>query len=85
MWAWGRAGKRIPRTAAAQYAASYPVARKKLQLGDLAFYRGGTTVSHVAMYVGHQMLVQAHKPGYPVDRVRLGWWGDHLVGYRRLR
>src|SRR6188472_2521306 len=38
MWAWGRAGKRIPRTAAAQYAASYPVARKRLRLGDLAFY-----------------------------------------------
>ena len=44
MWAWGRAGKRIPRTAAAQYAASYPVPRKKLQLGDLALLPRGLRV-----------------------------------------
>jgi cell wall-associated NlpC family hydrolase len=85
MWAWHQAGKQLPRTAAAQYAATYPVSASRIRPGDLAFYQASGRISHVAMYIGHGTLVQARKPGYPVERQHVGWWADHFAGYRRLR
>jgi len=85
MWAWHLAGKQLPRTAAQQYAATTPVSAREIQPGDLAFYSNGGRISHVAMYIGRGTLVQARNSRYPVERKPVGWWGDHLVGYRRVR
>lgn len=85
MWSWHLAGKRLPRTAAQQYAVTYPVAAARIRAGDLAFYRVSGRITHVAMYIGHGTLVQARKPGTRVERDHVGWWADHFAGYRRLR
>ncbi len=85
MWAWGVAGKRLPRTAAQQYSATYAVSASQIRPGDLAFYSMSGRISHVAMYVGNGTLVQARKPGYPIERQPVGWWADHFAGYRRVR
>ncbi len=84
MWAWRRAGKQLPRTAAQQYSATYPVSASRLRLGDLAFYQVGGRITHVAMYAGGGTLVHARKPGTLVQRVPVGWWSTNLVGYRRV-
>jgi cell wall-associated NlpC family hydrolase len=58
-WAVYRAhGITIPRDADAQFAAGRPVARSKLQPGDLLFYEH-PVVGHVAMYVGNGLMIES--------------------------
>ncbi|MHB1552470.1 MAG: C40 family peptidase [Acidimicrobiales bacterium] len=72
-WAWGQAGVYLPHYSGAQMADSTPVPTSDLQPGDLLFYGpGGDT--HVAMYVGGGMMIEATFPGTVVriDPVRFG-------------
>jgi gamma-D-glutamyl-L-lysine dipeptidyl-peptidase len=58
-WAAYRAhGITIPRDADAQFAAGRPVALASAQPGDLLFY-GVHHVHHVAMYLGHDRMIEA--------------------------
>jgi cell wall-associated NlpC family hydrolase len=58
-WAVYRAhGITIPRDADAQFAAGAPVARARMLPGDLLFYEY-PVVGHVAMYVGHGLMIEA--------------------------
>ncbi len=73
----------VPRTAAQQFAAATPVARRDLQPGDLVFFRlAGREVSHVGIYAGGDQFVHAPQRGGYVrmasldDEVfRKGWAG----------
>lgn len=85
MWSWKMAGKQLPRTAAQQHDATYPISHLHVHEGDLAFYQVGGRITHVAMYVGRYMLIMARKPGYNVELHHVGWWASHFVGYRRVR
>jgi cell wall-associated NlpC family hydrolase len=59
IWAVYRAhGIAIPRIAAAQFAAGRPVSLEDARPGDLLFY-GATSVHHVAMYLGHQRMLES--------------------------
>lgn len=50
----------IPRTAAAQYAASEQITRDKLLPGDLLFYQDSSGgIGHVTMYIGNDQVVHA--------------------------
>jgi len=54
----------VPRTAAQQFAAATPVARKDLRPGDLVFFRlDGREVSHVGIYAGDDRFVHAPQRG----------------------
>jgi cell wall-associated NlpC family hydrolase len=54
----------VPRTAAQQFAAATPVARKDLRPGDLVFFRlDGREVSHVGIYAGDDSFVHAPQRG----------------------
>ena len=54
----------VPRTAAQQFAAATPVARKDLRPGDLVFFRlDGRDVSHVGIYAGDDRFVHAPQRG----------------------
>jgi peptidoglycan DL-endopeptidase CwlO len=59
-YAWARAGKRLPRTSRAQYAATRRVSRGELQPGDLLFFaKPGRPIHHVGMYIGNGQMVEA--------------------------
>lgn len=60
MAAWGQAGVGLPHSAAAQMGMGTPVSESQLQPGDLVFYY--SPVSHVGMYIGHGMIVNAENP-----------------------
>jgi len=64
MSAWAAAGKSLPHNAAAQYSATARISRSQLQPGDLIFYRSN---GHVALYVGGGKIIDASKPGTPVN------------------
>ncbi|MEW2293196.1 NlpC/P60 family protein [Streptomyces sp. NPDC006743] len=59
--AWGQAGTPIPRTSQEQWAELAHVPLKELRPGDLVVYFPEAT--HVALYLGHGLVVQAPRPG----------------------
>jgi cell wall-associated NlpC family hydrolase len=61
MRAWGAAGVSLPHSAAAQYGIGVHVTRAELQPGDLAFFY--IPISHVAMYIGNNQMVDATHTG----------------------
>jgi cell wall-associated NlpC family hydrolase len=62
--AWGSAGRSIPRTSQEQWARLPRVELSELRPGDLVVYFPEAT--HVAMYLGDGMVVQAPRPGATV-------------------
>ncbi|WP_231482830.1 C40 family peptidase [Nocardioides sp. URHA0020] len=61
MRAWGAAGVGLPHSSSAQYNTGTRVAEGDLQPGDLVFYY--SPISHVGMYIGNGMIVNAENPG----------------------
>ncbi|MFF8535320.1 NlpC/P60 family protein [Streptomyces sp. NPDC015532] len=59
--AWERAGRPVPRTSQEQWAELPRIPLDKLRPGDLVIYFPEAT--HVALYLGEGMVVQAPRPG----------------------
>ncbi|MEV8589413.1 NlpC/P60 family protein [Streptomyces sp. NPDC051180] len=59
--AWAAAGREIPRTSQEQWATLPRVGLEELRPGDLVVYFPGAT--HVALYLGGGLVVQAPRPG----------------------
>jgi peptidoglycan DL-endopeptidase CwlO len=78
MQAWAAAGVAIPRTSEAQ-AGLTSVSLSALQPGDILEFAGD---SHVGIYVGHNMLIDAPQPGLNVEEVSLSssWYAANLDG-----
>lgn len=64
MRAWGAAGVSLPHSSAAQYGSGRHIAASDLQPGDLVFYYH--PISHVGMYIGNGMIVNAENPSVGV-------------------
>jgi cell wall-associated NlpC family hydrolase len=61
MMAWAQAGISLPHSSSAQYGIGRHVSSSDLQPGDLVFYY--SPISHVAMYIGNGLIVEAANPG----------------------
>lgn len=63
-----RFGVYLPRTSAAQAAATRSVSSSQVQVGDLFFYGSGR-VSHVALYIGNGQIIHAsnHRDGIKIS------------------
>ena len=79
MRAWQSAGIDIPRDTYSQWAALPHVSMSGLQAGDLIYYSGE---SHVAMYVGNGMIIDAPVPGENVEEIPLNspWYAANEDG-----
>lgn len=69
---YSQAGLNLPRVSRQQYRAGTPVALKDIRPGDLLFWAYNTSnpnsIHHVAMYLGHGLMVHAPHTG---DHVRV--------------
>lgn len=74
-WVYLQAGISIPRTSQAQAAAGQPVSLDQLQPGDIVAYYGGA--SHVAIYAGDGMIIDALNDGVPVGERPLNMMPVH--------
>lgn len=83
-YAWKQAGVSLPRTARDQYSQTRRITKSDLRPGDLVFYAASGSVSHVAIYVGNGRMVQAQKPGVPVNEQSIDWWSSNRVGFGRV-
>lgn len=61
MMAWGAAGVSLPHSSSAQFASGTKVSMSDLRPGDLVFYY--SPISHVGMYIGNGLIVNALNPG----------------------
>lgn len=61
MAAWRSVGVSIPRTSRTQFSAGSNVSRSDLQPGDLVFFY--SPISHVSLYAGNGMIIDAPRPG----------------------
>jgi cell wall-associated NlpC family hydrolase len=89
MEAWLAAGVQIPRDSYEQWAELPHVSQSQLQPGDLVFFFPTSEgPSHVALYVGNNMYIQATHPGSTVQWASLTpgspYYGNMpLVGFAR--
>ncbi len=60
MMAWAQAGVALPHSSGAQYNSGPRIAASDLRPGDLVFYY--SPISHVGMYIGNGMIVDAANP-----------------------
>lgn len=63
--AYAAAGVSIPRSSRAQYSAGSKVSN--IQPGDLVFFAGGSSVSHVGLAIGNDLMIDAYRTGKPVE------------------
>jgi peptidoglycan DL-endopeptidase CwlO len=72
-WSFAQAGIAMPRVAADQAQSGPSVPVSQLEPGDLLFYHTDPTdpgyISHVAIYLGNGMMIQAPEPGQDVEVV----------------
>jgi peptidoglycan DL-endopeptidase CwlO len=64
MMAWAQAGVGLPHSSSAQFGTGPHIAEGDLQPGDLVFYY--SPISHVGMYIGNGMIVNAENPSVGV-------------------
>ncbi|GAB2504403.1 putative endopeptidase precursor [Corynebacterium atrinae] len=74
-WAYQQVGKSIPRTSQAQASAGQQVSLDSLQPGDVIAYYGGA--SHVGIYAGNGMIIDALGSGTPVAERPLNYMPIH--------
>lgn len=65
--AWKSVGVKLPRTSQSQFRAGKRVSKSNLRRGDLVFFYSG--ISHVAIYAGNGNVIQASRPGRPVNKM----------------
>ena len=83
MWAWAQAGISLPHSSAEQYATLPHVALSDIQPGDLLFFY--TPISHVALYIGGGMMIEARHPGPggEVQETAVSVYNNQMVGAAR--
>jgi cell wall-associated NlpC family hydrolase len=87
VYVYERVGLAIPRTAAAQQRAAYPVPPAQLALGDLVFFHiRSRSVDHVGVYAGDGRFIHAPRAGVAVSYADLssGFYAQHLAGGGRF-
>jgi cell wall-associated NlpC family hydrolase len=86
-WSFARAGVVMPRVAADQARTGPAIPFSRAQAGDLLFYRTDPTapdyISHVAIYLGRGLMIQAPHSGANVQIVPVAL-GSEFAGVVRV-
>jgi len=71
MWAYAQIGISLPHFTGAQWNSGVHISRSQLQPGDLVFFFAD--ISHVGMYIGNGLMVDASTFGQPVHVQPIFW------------
>jgi cell wall-associated NlpC family hydrolase len=79
-YVFGRFGKSLPHSSAAQYSSVHHVAKAKMAPGDLIFFRNSSGhISHVAIYAGAGKMWHAPRAGSVVKLAPI-YSSNYVVG-----
>ncbi|WP_128377079.1 C40 family peptidase [Streptomyces cavernae] len=81
LYSFKRAGKKLPRTAQAQYNKTKHISASNRRSGDLVFFHSGSNVYHVGIYAGKGKIWHSPKTG---DVVKLSKIWSKSVWYGRV-
>ncbi len=85
VYAFGQAGITLPRTSFAQFETGTEVGLTEIQAGDLVFFdTDGPGASHVGIALGPETAISATTHGVMEHPLTTGYWGEHLIGARRV-
>lgn len=79
MWAWAQAGVSLPHQSRRQFSSSPRIPIEYIEPGDLIFFYN--PISHVSLYVGGGMMVDAPGVGRTVRLKAVNW--SKVVGATR--
>ena len=84
-YVYSRFGIYIGRDTWAQWRSGTPVSQRNLLPGDLVFFNTYASVSHVGIYIGGGMMInaQSESVGVAVTSIYGSYWGPRYVGARR--
>ncbi len=82
LYSYKRVGKKLPRTAQAQYNKTRRISKNHRRKGDLVFFHGRGGVYHVGIYAGNNRIWHSPKRGSWVKLDRI--W-SRSVSYGRVR
>ncbi len=79
-------GVSLNRTAAGQYSNGVAVNRSDLQPGDLVMFKKGSSISHVAIYIGGGQIIhaQSSSTGVSISTINSGYYNTYYYGARRV-
>ena len=81
-------GISLPRTAAQMYSSATRITDAERQPGDLIFFKDGSNISHVAIYLGDNMLLHSisdgSKTGVVTSKLTNKYWKEHYCGMGRI-
>lgn len=84
-YVFGKEGVTLGRTARAQFGQGEPVSLSDLQPGDLVFFSTyAPGASHVGIYLGYDMMINAEDNGVSISNIRNSYWGPRCIGARRI-
>lgn len=81
-YVYKKAGKKLPRTAAQQYGATWHIKKAKRLPGDLVFFGSGSNKYHVGVYAGGDWMWDAPKSGERVHKRKIY---TSAVSYGRVK
>jgi len=85
VYAFGKAGITLPRTSYAQFESGTEVGLTEIQPGDLVFFdTAGSGASHVGIALSAETAISATTHGVMEHPIHTGYWGEHLIGARRV-
>lgn len=78
-------GKNVPRTTDLQVKTGKKIARSELRAGDLVFFKTGSKVRHVGIYIeGGKFLHVSTKAGVKISKLTDYYWKDKYWHARRV-
>jgi len=78
-------GVNLYRTSEEQFAQGLSVPESQLTLGDLVFFSTyAPGASHVGIYIGNNLMVDAQDFGVSIDNITNSYWGPKYLGARQI-
>ncbi|MCQ2592617.1 MAG: C40 family peptidase [Treponema sp.] len=82
------AGISLPRTAAAMYSSATRISDSERQPGDLIFFSVGSSITHVAIYLGDNQVIHCvsdgPKTGVIISQLSENYWKTHYHSAGRI-
>lgn len=79
-YSWAAMGVNISRSSRSQYKTVKKINNSEIRPGDLIFYGSNpnnpNSITHVAMYIGGNQMIEALRPGKPLAIGKLRWGGS---------